>query len=123
MSGKGAHDDRHQSVHCGSNQPRTHCSPSHFPVAAIALYSIACLRSDTLRTTPFAIEARIMPVEIADRWFETRRIDDDITLLWEPHVIPPHALQTSGMWRGRDRDLVDRHGHGASPVSRRRRSL
>ncbi len=29
-----------------------------------------------------------MPYPIASRWFERRRIDDDITLLWEPHVIP-----------------------------------
>ena len=28
-----------------------------------------------------------MGLSIADRWFETRRIDDSITLLWEPHVI------------------------------------
>ena len=24
---------------------------------------------------------------IADRWFELKRIRDDITLLWEPHVV------------------------------------
>jgi hypothetical protein len=29
-----------------------------------------------------------LPTAIADRWFEIRRIDDDITLLWEPHVVP-----------------------------------
>ena len=29
-----------------------------------------------------------MPVRIAERWFETRRVDDAITLLWEPHVVP-----------------------------------
>jgi len=40
-----------------------------------------------------------MPIQIADRWFETRRIDDDITLLWEPHVIRSYALQPSGCAR------------------------
>src|SRR5436309_1538339 len=46
-----------------------------------------------------------MPLQIADRWFERRRIDDDITLLWEPHVVP---LLRCNIWhvRGRDRDLL-----------------
>ena len=48
-----------------------------------------------------AIEAHIMPVEIADRWFETRRIDDDITLLWEPHVVP---LLRYNIWHVRGRE-------------------
>src|SRR6188474_3884672 len=48
---------------------------------------------------------------IADRWFETKRISDDITLLWEPHVIP---LMRCNIWhvRGRDRDLVVDTGMG-----------
>jgi glyoxylase-like metal-dependent hydrolase (beta-lactamase superfamily II) len=48
---------------------------------------------------------------IADRWFETRRIDDDITLLWEPHVIP---LMRCNIWhvRGSVRDLVIDTGMG-----------
>ena len=29
-----------------------------------------------------------MSLQIADRWFERRRMDDDIRLLWEPHVVP-----------------------------------
>jgi glyoxylase-like metal-dependent hydrolase (beta-lactamase superfamily II) len=47
-----------------------------------------------------------------DTWFKRRRIDDTITLLWEPHVI---ELMRCNIWhvRGRDRDLVidtgDRH--------------
>ena len=46
-----------------------------------------------------------MPTKIADHWFEMRRIDDAITLLWEPHVVP---LLRCNIWhvRGRDR-LVD----------------
>lgn len=48
---------------------------------------------------------------IADRWFETRRISDDITLLWEPHVTP---LMRCNIWhvRGRDRDLMIDTGMG-----------
>ncbi|HEY5423388.1 MAG TPA: MBL fold metallo-hydrolase, partial [Ilumatobacteraceae bacterium] len=48
---------------------------------------------------------------IADRWFERKTIDDSITLLWEPHVIP---LMRSNIWhlRGRDRDLVVDTGMG-----------
>ncbi len=48
-----------------------------------------------------------MPTQIADRWFEYRRIDDDITLIWEPHVDP---LLRCNIWliRGSERDaLVD----------------
>ena len=29
-----------------------------------------------------------MGFQIADKWFEFQRIDDDITLIWEPHVVP-----------------------------------
>jgi glyoxylase-like metal-dependent hydrolase (beta-lactamase superfamily II) len=48
---------------------------------------------------------------IADRWFERTTIDDSITLLWEPHVIP---LMRCNIWhlRGRDRDLVIDTGMG-----------
>lgn len=52
-----------------------------------------------------------MGLAIADGWFETRRIDDDITLLWEPHVIP---LMRCNIWhiRGSTRDLVIDTGMG-----------
>jgi len=52
-----------------------------------------------------------MTLAIAERWFETKRIDDSITLLWEPHVIP---LMRCNIWhvRGRDRDLVIDTGMG-----------
>jgi glyoxylase-like metal-dependent hydrolase (beta-lactamase superfamily II) len=52
-----------------------------------------------------------MTVRIADRWFERRRIDDDITLLWEPHVDP---LIRCNIWhvRGRDLDLLIDTGMG-----------
>ena len=54
---------------------------------------------------------------IADRWFETKRISDDITLLWEPHVTP---LMRCNIWhvRGRDRDLVIDTGMGIVSLRR-----
>lgn len=46
-----------------------------------------------------------------DRWFERKSIDESITLLWEPHVVP---LMRCNIWhvRGRDRDLVVDTGMG-----------
>jgi len=48
---------------------------------------------------------------LAQRWFERARIDDTITLLWEPHVV---ELMRCNIWhvRGRDRDLVIDTGMG-----------
>jgi glyoxylase-like metal-dependent hydrolase (beta-lactamase superfamily II) len=48
---------------------------------------------------------------IAHRWFESKRVSDDITLLWEPHVVP---LMRCNIWhvRGRDRDLMIDTGMG-----------
>ena len=47
-------------------------------------------------------------MRIAQRWFERRTFDDDITQLWEPHV---HPLLRCNIWhqRGRERlvELVD----------------
>lgn len=50
-------------------------------------------------------------MKIADRWFERQRIDDGITLLWEPHVDP---LIRCNIWhvRGRDTDLLVDTGLG-----------
>ncbi len=52
-----------------------------------------------------------MAVVIADKWFSRKRIDDQITLLWEPHV---HPLLRCNIWhiKGRDRDLVIDTGLG-----------
>lgn len=63
-----------------------------------------------------------MPIQIADRWFERRRIDDDITLLWEPHVVP---LMRCNIWhvRGRDRDLLIDTGMGISSLQAATRDL
>jgi glyoxylase-like metal-dependent hydrolase (beta-lactamase superfamily II) len=56
-----------------------------------------------------------VPLKIADRWFERRKVDDDITLLWEPHVIP---LMRCNIWhvRGRDRDLLVDTGLGVASL-------
>ncbi len=52
-----------------------------------------------------------MTLRLAERWFERRSLDDGITLLWEPHVIP---LMRCNIWhvRGRDRDLMVDTGMG-----------
>jgi len=52
---------------------------------------------------------------IADRWFEIKRISDDITLLWERHVTP---LMRCNIWhvRGRDRDLMIDTGMGIASL-------
>ncbi|VVP14685.1 MBL fold metallo-hydrolase [Pseudomonas fluorescens] len=54
-------------------------------------------------------------MRIADRWFETKRIDDRITLLWEPHVA---RVEQCNMWhvRGRDSDLLVDAGMGISSL-------
>ncbi len=30
----------------------------------------------------------MMSLKVAENWFEQRKVDEDITLLWEPHVVP-----------------------------------
>ena len=54
-------------------------------------------------------------MKVADRWFETRRIDDDITLIFEPHVVP---LLRCNIWhvRGHDRDLIIDTGLGVASL-------
>src|SRR5579883_3545117 len=56
-----------------------------------------------------------MGLRIAERWFEMRRVDDAITLLWEPHVVP---LMRCNIWhvRGRDRDLLIDTGMGVASL-------
>lgn len=51
------------------------------------------------------------PIPIAKRWFERFRIDDDITLLREPHV---NRVIRSNIWhvRGRERNLLVDAGLG-----------
>jgi glyoxylase-like metal-dependent hydrolase (beta-lactamase superfamily II) len=59
---------------------------------------------------------------IADRWFDVKRISDDITLLWEPHVTP---LMRCNIWhvRGRDRDLMIDTGMGIVSLRRAAKHL
>lgn len=56
-------------------------------------------------------------MRIADRWFDTKRIDDRITLLWEPHVA---RVEQCNMWhvKGRDADLLIDAGMGISSLKR-----
>jgi len=59
---------------------------------------------------------------IAERWFERRRIDAAITLLWEPHVDP---LIRCNIWhlRGRDADLMIDTGLGIASLAEAARDL
>ncbi|HJT13802.1 MAG TPA: MBL fold metallo-hydrolase [Dongiaceae bacterium] len=59
---------------------------------------------------------------MADRWFAFQRIDDDITLIWEPHVVP---LIRCNIWhvRGRDRDLLIDTGLGMASLKEAARDL
>jgi len=52
-----------------------------------------------------------MTLRIVDKWFDRRRIDDALTLLWEPYVDP---LLRCNIWhlRGRDADLLVDSGMG-----------
>ncbi|MET1028568.1 MAG: MBL fold metallo-hydrolase [Dongiaceae bacterium] len=59
---------------------------------------------------------------IADRWFEIKPISDDITLLYEPHVVP---LMRCNIWhvQGRDRDLLIDTGMGIASLQEAARHL
>jgi glyoxylase-like metal-dependent hydrolase (beta-lactamase superfamily II) len=52
---------------------------------------------------------------VDNRWFEIHRVDDDITMLVEPHV---HPMVRCNIWhvRGRHRDLLIDTGMGMSPL-------
>ncbi|WP_428033427.1 MBL fold metallo-hydrolase [Amphritea sp.] len=52
-----------------------------------------------------------MAIKIAEKWFERKKINDRLTLLWEPHVNP---LIRCNIWhiRGRDADLLVDSGMG-----------
>src|SRR4030095_5172777 len=67
-------------------------------------------------------EVGSMGFQVADRWFEFQRIDDDITLIWEPHVVP---LIRCNIWhvRGRERDLVIDTGLGMASLKAAARDL
>jgi glyoxylase-like metal-dependent hydrolase (beta-lactamase superfamily II) len=52
---------------------------------------------------------------VAERWFEHRQMDADLTLFWEPHV---HPLLRCNIWRlhGRDADLLVDSGLGLASL-------
>ena len=56
-----------------------------------------------------------MTFAIAERWFERKSIDDDITLIWEPHVDP---LGRCNIWhvRGSESDLLVDTGMGIAEL-------
>lgn len=53
---------------------------------------------------------------LARRWFDRRRVDDSITLLWEPHVV---ELMRCNIWhvRGSEADLIVDTGMGVSSLA------
>lgn len=63
-----------------------------------------------------------MALPVAERWFERRKVDDAITLLWEPHV---DIWMRCNIWhvRGRERDLLVDSGFGVASLSEAARDL
>jgi glyoxylase-like metal-dependent hydrolase (beta-lactamase superfamily II) len=63
-----------------------------------------------------------MSLQIANKWFERRKVDPDITILWEPHVDP---LIRCNIWhvRGRRCDLLIDTGLGISSLRNAARDL
>jgi len=63
-----------------------------------------------------------MSLQIADRWFDFKHLSDDITLIWEPHVI---RVAQCNIWhvRGRDRDLLIDTGMGIASLAEAGRHL
>jgi glyoxylase-like metal-dependent hydrolase (beta-lactamase superfamily II) len=56
-----------------------------------------------------------MTLPIADRWFEFERLSDEVTRIWEPHVI---RVMQCNIWhvRGRTRDLLIDSGMGIASL-------
>jgi len=52
-----------------------------------------------------------MQIATAESWYETRRLDDGVTHVWEPHI---RSFYRCNIWhvRGRDRDLLVDSGMG-----------
>lgn len=55
-----------------------------------------------------------MPLPVADTWFEATKIDEDTTLIIEPHI---HVLEQANMWlvEGTERDMILDTGMGVIP--------
>lgn len=86
-------------------------------VNALEVRCGVCQSNSSYRERP-----HMTKLPIADRWFELKRISDDITLLWEPHVVP---LMRCNIWhvRGRDRDLMIDTGMGIVSLQEAARHL
>ncbi len=54
-------------------------------------------------------------LQVADQWYETKKLSDELTLIFEPHV---HPFLRCNIWhlRGRDRDLLIDTGLGVSSL-------
>jgi glyoxylase-like metal-dependent hydrolase (beta-lactamase superfamily II) len=54
-------------------------------------------------------------LQVADAWYRTREVDDDVVLMWEPHV---HEFARCNIWlvKGRERDLLIDSGTGIRPL-------
>jgi glyoxylase-like metal-dependent hydrolase (beta-lactamase superfamily II) len=63
-----------------------------------------------------------MSLAIGERWFEWTRVDDAVTLIWEPHVDP---FIRCNIWhvRGRDRDMLVDSGLGVASLKEAARTL
>lgn len=63
-----------------------------------------------------------MSLKIGETWFEFARVDDDITLIWEPHVDP---FIRCNIWhvRGRERDMLVDSGLGIASLKEAARHL
>jgi len=63
-----------------------------------------------------------MTLKIGEQWFDFARIDDDITLIWEPHVDP---FIRCNIWhvRGRERDMMVDSGLGIASLKEAARHL
>lgn len=57
-----------------------------------------------------------MGLQVADVWYETRRVADGVTLIWETHLAP---WLRCNIWhvRGRNRDLIIDTGMGLRPLT------
>ena len=57
-----------------------------------------------------------MELTIAERWFDSERLSDGVTRIWEPHVI---RVMQCNIWhvQGRDRDLLIDTGMGIASLS------
>jgi glyoxylase-like metal-dependent hydrolase (beta-lactamase superfamily II) len=61
-------------------------------------------------------------LRVAERWFDRKQVDDQITLLWEPHV---NSWLRCNIWhvRGRDCDLFVDTGMGLASLKEAARDL